>query len=129
MNVLLQELEQFEGICILCTNRKMTLDPALERRISLKVEFERPTGPMRAHIWRKLVPQKLPLADDVDFERLAQHDLTGGEIKNAVFNAARIALMRAPRGSVAMGDFEQAVAMEVSGRWAKNGSRSIGFCR
>lgn len=97
----------------------MTLDPALERRISLKVEFERPTCAMRAQIWRKLVPQKLPLAADVDIERLALHD-TGGEIKNAVLNAARIALVRAPGGSVAMEDFEQAIAMEVSGRWAKN---------
>jgi AAA+ superfamily predicted ATPase len=127
VNVLLQELEHFEGVCILCTNRKLTLDPALERRISLKVEFERPTRPMRAQIWRKLVPQKLPLAADVDFERLALHNMTGGEIKNALLNAARIALVRAPKGTVAMADFDQAIAMEVSGCWAKTGSRSIGF--
>ena len=127
VNVLLQELEHFEGVCILCTNRKLTLDPALERRISLKVEFERPTRPMREQIWRKLVPQKLPLAADVNFGCLARHDMSGGEIKNALLNAARIALVRAPHGSVAMADFEQAVAMEISGRWAKTGSRSIGF--
>lgn len=127
VNVLLQELEHFEGVCILCTNRKLTLDPALERRISLKVEFERPTRPMREQIWRKLVPQKLPLAADVNFECLARHEMSGGEIKNALLNAARIALVRAPRGSVAMTDFEQAVAMEISGRWAKTGPRSIGF--
>jgi AAA+ superfamily predicted ATPase len=127
VNVLLQELERFDGVCILCTNRKVTLDPALERRVSIKVEFERPTRTMREQIWRKLVPHKLPLATDVDFQRLAAHDMTGGEIKNAVLNAARIALMRTPRGSVAVADFEQAIAMEVSGRWAKTASRNIGF--
>ena len=53
---------------------------------------------MRAQIWRKLVPQKLPLATDVDFERLAVHDMTGGEMKNAALNAARIALVRLRAG-------------------------------
>ena len=42
VNVLLQQLEQFEGVCILATNRKITLDKALQRRITLKVEFQRP---------------------------------------------------------------------------------------
>ena len=39
VNVLLVEIERFEGICVLATNRKLTLDKALERRISLKVAF------------------------------------------------------------------------------------------
>jgi hypothetical protein len=92
-------------------------------------DFERPTRLMRAQIWRNLIPEKLPLAADIDFERLALPDMTGGEIKNAVFNAARIALVRAPGESVAMADFEQAIAMEISGRWAKQAGGSIGFCR
>ena len=32
VNVLLQELERFEGVCILATNRTVALNPALERR-------------------------------------------------------------------------------------------------
>jgi len=127
VNVLLQEIERFEGVCILSTNRKVTLDAALERRIALKVEFKRPDREMRAQIWRRQIPKALPLAEGIDFERLASPDMTGGEIKNAVLNAARIALARDPKGRVAMGDFERAIAMETRGRWGTNGTRVIGF--
>ena len=76
MNVLLQELERFDGVCMLATYRKITLDKALERRVSLKVEFERPDREMRREIWRKLRPAKMPLAGDVDLDRLSEEDLT-----------------------------------------------------
>ena len=47
VNVLLQQLERFEGTCILATNRKVSLDKALERRIALKVDFELPDRAQR----------------------------------------------------------------------------------
>ena len=116
VNVLLQQLERFEGVCILASNRRISLDPALERRITLKVEFTRPDAAARLKLWRKLLPRKLPLAKDVDLARLARADLSGGEIKNAVLNAARLALVRDPRGGVNMGDLEEAVEMELRAR-------------
>jgi len=119
VNVLLQELERFGGLCILASNRKITLDKALERRIAVKVEFTPPDEAMRRRIWRRLVPKKLPLAKDVDFDNLARRELTGGEIKNVVLNAARIALARDPDGSVTAADFGEAVSMEKSGGWAR----------
>jgi SpoVK/Ycf46/Vps4 family AAA+-type ATPase len=100
VNVLLQQLEHFEGVCILATNRKITLDKALERRISLKIEFERPGRKERRQIWEKFLPKKLPLARDVDFNQLSEADLAGGEIKNVVLNAARLALQRDEQGPV-----------------------------
>jgi adenylate kinase family enzyme len=127
INVLLQEIERFEGVCILSTNRKVTLDSALERRIALKLEFQRPDYEIRKMIWRKQIPAKLPLGDDVDIDRLATRDMTGGEIKNAVLNAARMALARDPRGRVMMSDFERATAMETLGRWSNVSSHRIGF--
>jgi SpoVK/Ycf46/Vps4 family AAA+-type ATPase len=126
VNVLLQELERFDGVCILSTNRKVTLDPALERRIAVKVEFERPDLNIRREIWRRMIPEKMPLLD-VDFEQLAARDLTGGEIKNVVLNAARIALAREGKGPVTMADFERAIAMETTNRWSKQGGGPIGF--
>jgi ATP-dependent 26S proteasome regulatory subunit len=124
--VLLQELERFDGVCILSTNRKVTLDPALERRIAVKVEFERPDLNIRREIWRRMIPDKMPLLD-VDIEQLAARDLTGGEIKNVVLNAARIALAREGKGPVTMADFERAIAMETTNRWSKQGGGPIGF--
>lgn len=129
VNVLLTELERFDGLCILATNRVLTLDKALERRISLKVEFEPPDRPMREQIWRRLVPAKLPLADDVDFDALSEGELTGGEIKNTVLNAARIALARDPDGKVTMSDFRKAIEMETQGRWHEGSEGAIGFRR
>jgi len=128
VNVLLQELERFDGVCILATNRKAALDSALERRISLKVEFERPDRDMRREIWALLVPPAMPLREDVDLEELAAHDLTGGQIKNAILNAARSALARGSNSKVSMADFRQAVETETTGRWTVGSGRAIGFC-
>ena len=50
-------------------------------------------------------------------------------LKNAVLNAARIALTRDPKGCVLMEDFEQAIAMETTGRWSTGETRPIGFSR
>jgi AAA+ superfamily predicted ATPase len=112
VNTLLQELERFEGVCVLATNRPVTLDKALRRRIAVKVEFERPDAPLRRKLWRKLLPKRLPLACDVCVEQLSEMDLSGGEIKNVVLNAARFALARAARGPVCMADFQAALRLE-----------------
>ena len=125
VNVLLQEIERFEGVCILATNRKATLDKALERRISAKVEFPRPDRSLRESLWRKLIPGKLPLAGDVDLARLAGADLAGGEIKNIILNAARFACARDAAGRVTAEDFDRALAMETRERWSTR--KNIGF--
>ena len=57
VNVLLQEVERSESVCILATNRKITLDKALQRRIALKVEFDRPDQKRRRLIWERLLPE------------------------------------------------------------------------
>ncbi|NLV42879.1 MAG: ATP-binding protein [Candidatus Hydrogenedentes bacterium] len=113
VNVLLQEIERFEGVCILATNRKTSLDKAFERRISAKVEFPRPDRALRERLWRKLLPGRLPLADDVSVARLSEMDLSGGEIKNVILNAARLACGRDEHGKVSVFDFERALAMET----------------
>jgi Cdc6-like AAA superfamily ATPase len=126
VNVLLQELERFDGVCVLATNRRTSLDPALERRITLKVEFECPDRGMRSEIWKKLLPRKLPLSTNVEIERLAEWELTGAQIKNVLLNAARLTLTRGARGPVRMADFLEAVAMEQGAGWAGRAA-GIGF--
>ena len=126
-DVLLQEVERFDGVCILSTNREMSLDPALERRITMKVPFERPDGTMRRRIWQKLLPERLPLGQDVNLDMLGKADLSGGEIKNVILNAARMALQRCPDGPVTMEDFEEAIQMEESGRLSQEHHSRIGF--
>ena len=128
INVLLQELEKFDGVCILATNRKISLDKALERRIAIKVEFKRPDIAQRIKIWEKLIPSAMPLSKEIGFRELAEYDLSGGEIKNVILNAARIALKRSKNGPLNIKDFQEAVFMEIEGS-SKTGNNNIGFSR
>jgi SpoVK/Ycf46/Vps4 family AAA+-type ATPase len=93
VNVLLRELEAFNGIVIFATNLAANFDPAFERRIRTHVLFEMPGVEERARIWELQVhPKKTPLAADVDFRLLAERDIvSGGDIKNAVIKAAAAA--------------------------------------
>jgi SpoVK/Ycf46/Vps4 family AAA+-type ATPase len=109
VNTLLTEIEKFEGVVVLATNRVETMDEALERRISLIVEFPFPTYEQRVSIWQKLLPKKLPLAKDVHVETLARKELSGGQIKNVILQAARLAL-GADKNEVGLHDFESATA-------------------
>ena len=89
VNLLLQEVERFDGIVILTTNLYGRLDEALRRRILYRVTFQSPDAAARARIWRVVLPGRAPLAPDVDFERLGRlYDLPGGHIKNAALRAA-----------------------------------------
>ncbi|MBM4366279.1 MAG: AAA family ATPase [Deltaproteobacteria bacterium] len=88
MNVLLTEIERFEGIAVLATNSPEALDPALERRILMRLRFAEPDRAARLAIWKKHLPPEAPLAPDVDLDALAsQFEMTGGYIKNAVLTA------------------------------------------
>ncbi len=88
-NILMQEMEKFEGVIILTTNREIAFDEAYFRRILLKLKFDIPKPETRAEIWRRLIPKKMPIAEDVDFEELGRRfELTGGEIKNVILNTA-----------------------------------------
>lgn len=127
VNVLLQELERFEGVCVLATNRTVALDPALERRIAIKVAFERPDRAQRRSIWEKLLPKKMPLGREINLDELSHEDLVGGEIKNVILNASRFALQRDERGPVTMADFRKAVELERSGQWSRANRTRIGF--
>ena len=93
VNVLLRELEAFNGIVIFATNLAANFDPAFERRIRTHVLFEIPGVAERAEIWQlQIHPRKTPLAADVDFRILAErYVISGGDIKNAVIKAAAAA--------------------------------------
>ena len=93
VNVLLRELERFNGVVIFATNLAANFDPAFERRIRTHVRFEMPGAAERERIWQvQIHPMYTPLADDVSFNALAtQFAVSGGDIKNAVLKAASAA--------------------------------------
>jgi hypothetical protein len=127
INVLLQELERYEGVCILATNRMPALDKALERRLTLKVRFEKPDRAARTKIWDLFLSTKIPLSKAVNRDFLYNYEFTGGEIKNVVLNAARKALMRGTRARVTMKDFIAAIDFETKGQWTHHKNQDFGF--
>jgi SpoVK/Ycf46/Vps4 family AAA+-type ATPase len=89
VNLLLQEVERFEGVVILTTNLDAAIDDAFERRLNHKIDFPFPEARYRARIWKRLLPANAPLANDIDFEILGKDlELSGGCIKNSVIRAA-----------------------------------------
>jgi len=68
------------------------LKSKFDRRINLKLEMPMPGMVQRAEIWRRHFSSRTPLAEDVDFEALGKEfEMAGGNIKNAVLNAVRMA--------------------------------------
>jgi ATP-dependent 26S proteasome regulatory subunit len=93
-NTLLKELENFEGICIFATNFATKYDEAFNRRLSAHVEFKLPEEEQLLEILDIHFPKKDALSEDVNFKNLVKNFkgiFSGGDIKNLVLNAARIA--------------------------------------
>src|SRR2546426_2154504 len=121
VNVLLRELEAFNGIVIFATNLAANFDPAFERRIRTHVLFEMPGVEERSRIWRlQIHPTKTPLDADVDFQRLAErYAVSGGDIKNAVIKAASAAAAEPGRDlgkKIAQRHFESAMKEVLSAK-------------
>lgn len=89
---LLQQIEEYDGVCVLATNLLGNIDAAFMRRITYVVHFPFPEAPMRKEIYRRMLPAETPRADDIDWGFLAEKfELSGGHIKNIVLAAAFMA--------------------------------------
>lgn len=78
-NIILQEIEQLDGILIATTNLAENMDKAFERRFLYKVKFEKPDLHGRLQIWQTMIPS----LNDADASFLAaRYDFSGGEIEN-----------------------------------------------
>ena len=80
-NILLEEMEKFEGIMIATTNLVGNLDAAYERRFLFKIKFESPTNEVKCKIWQN----KLSWINPEFAQKLAiDFSFSGGEIDNIV---------------------------------------------
>jgi hypothetical protein len=78
-NMLLQELEDFEGIFIATTNMLINLDKAFDRRILYKLKFEKPEKSTRLAILKQ---NFIEVSEDILIKVSADYSLTGGQIDN-----------------------------------------------
>lgn len=79
LNIILQELESFEGILFATTNRPGIFDSALHRRFLYKLELHRPDVETRKRILRDMLPE----LSDPDIEWVSHNfNISGGQIAN-----------------------------------------------
>jgi SpoVK/Ycf46/Vps4 family AAA+-type ATPase len=90
INYLLQRIEGYRGLALLATNMKHTLDTAFLRRLRFIVNFPFPGIEERKRIWQKVFPSDTPI-EDLDYDRLARLNLSGGNIHSIALNAAFLA--------------------------------------
>lgn len=89
---LLQQIEEYDGVCILATNLINNIDAAFMRRITYVIHFPFPDEEMRLMIYQHTLPEGVKVSEDVNLRFMAQKfQLTGGHIKNIVLNAAFMA--------------------------------------
>jgi SpoVK/Ycf46/Vps4 family AAA+-type ATPase len=124
-NIFLEQIERFEGVLIATTNLLENLDTAFSRRFDYKIAFKKPGYEQRVALWRKHLPQNAPYAEDFSVEKLAEYELTGGQIALVVKNTAyRVAVKKEPLFTVA--DFVEEIKKEKGGSFEDEG-KSMGF--
>ena len=77
-NIILEEFETFDGICIMTTNLSETIDEAFDRRILFKMKFDNPTKDVKKKIWKN----KIDFLTEKDLEAVSEFDFSGGQIEN-----------------------------------------------
>ncbi len=90
VSFLLQRMEAYQGLAILTTNLKESLDQAFLRRLRFIVSFPFPDADSRSKIWQRMYPQQTP-TKGLNYESLGQLSVTGGSIRNIALNAAFLA--------------------------------------
>lgn len=110
VSYLLQRMENFQGLAVLTTNFKSAMDKAFQRRLRITVDFPFPGVSEREAIWQRAFPPQTPTSG-LDIKRLAQLNMTGGNIRNITLNAAFLAAEEG--GPISMKHLLQATRQEA----------------
>lgn len=78
-NIILQAMEDFDGILIATTNLTDNIDSAFDRRFLYKVEFKKPSCSVRKKIWLSMIPE---LSEEDASMIAARYEFSGGQIEN-----------------------------------------------
>lgn len=119
-NIILQEMENLDGIMIATTNLAQNMDKAFERRFLYKIKFEKPTLEARMHIWHEMIPA---LSED-DTKTLAEkYEFSGGQIENIARHNAINGILYGDKGNT----LEALMTYCDSERLETKQTRKIGF--
>ena len=120
-NIILQEMENLEGIMIATTNLTGNLDSAFERRFLYKIEFPKPTPNESQHIWHAMLPE---ISEVEAFELAKQYAFSGGQIENIARKQLVNAVLTG-EDKVSMEAIQEACKTEL---FKNTSTRRIGFC-
>ncbi|KAK2594599.1 hypothetical protein QQS21_007684 [Conoideocrella luteorostrata] len=128
VSIFLRQLEYFQGIMFLTTNRVETFDEAFQSRIHIALRYEGLDAKAKKTIFKLFIDRvkahgKLTVDTftDDDLNKLAKHELNGREIKNVIGSAQDLALNKSD--SLAMRHVQQVLDIHVKfGRDLRGGT-------
>ncbi|KAJ6443159.1 ATPase, AAA-type, core [Purpureocillium lavendulum] len=99
VSIFLRQLEYFQGILFLTTNRVQTFDEAFQSRIHIALRYDALDHKAKKAIFRMFLDRikalgkiELGVFTDEDFNSLARRNLNGREIKNVMGSAQDLAV-------------------------------------
>ena len=119
-NILLEKMENFNGIFIGTTNLLRNIDEAFSRRFLFKIEFGKPDPEARKLIWL----DKIPDLNELEVDRLSGFELSGAQIENIARKYTLHFVLHNKRFGI--GELEELAIKEVSFKKSSVGN-SIGF--
>ena len=118
-NIILEEMENLDGILIATTNLADNLDGAFERRFLFKIRFDKPTVEAKKNIWMS----KLPDLSVDDAQTLASsYEFSGGQIDNIVRKALMQEVITGEKPTL-----DSLVAMCNEEKISNNNMKKVGF--
>ena len=120
-NIILQELENLDGILIATTNLTSNLDNAFERRFLFKVEFQMPEVSVKQLLWSSMLQG---ITDEEARQLAANYNFSGGQIENIARQRAIDFILSGKQASLE--DIEGYCKAEMIGR-SNNTRSAIGF--
>ena len=118
-NIILEEMENFNGIMIATTNLVRNLDSAFERRFLFKIKLDNPTPEVKQKIWA----DRLPRFSESEFAEISsKYDFSGGEIDNII---RKLLISEVIEGSIP--SIEKLEILCQQEKFHQNSRRPIGF--
>ncbi len=119
-NIILEEMENLDGILIATTNLADNLDKAFERRFLFKIRFDKPTVEAKTNIWMNKLPT---LSEDEALTLATNYEFSGGQIDNIV---RKVMMQEIVKGEKPTLDSLKVICSEekITGKACKR----IGFC-
>ena len=121
-SVLLNLLNEYQGVILFATNFIQNFDAAFLRRIKYHVRFNLPNEALREQLWRTYIPRKMPCEVDYSYLAKAFPGISGSDIANAVFSTA-VGAAKDRERIIPQSRFEDAVKRCLDVKKANEGER------